>query len=405
MNMQLFWNRIIRYSFVFLLLAWVFPAKTSAADVDQEARPVLIIFHSPSCHACVEAKQKVLPGLESEFKDKVIFEYRDIGETDNYKMLIGLLQKRGADLKFQVPLFYFNGRILKSDAHLKDNLRGFILKGLKGKPSVLEEVSTDLVAYFKSFAPAAIIIAGLQDGINPCAFTVIVFFISFLGVQGYRKRELILIGSAFIFTVFLTYLCIGLGIFNFLYRFKGFWLVTSLVNSMVGMLSILFGFFALYDFIKFKRTGSTEGLILQLPKPVKESIHRVIGFFHRRNAQDKQNNSLPGLSKLIFSAIASGFLVSLLEAVCTGQVYLPTISFVLKTTPLKLQALGYLLMYNIMFIIPLIVIFVFALFGTTNLQFSGFLKKHLGFGISFDVQYYVYHSANCDFCLCSVWYN
>lgn len=378
MIMQLFWNRIIRYSFVFLLLSWIFPVKTSAADTGQAARPVLIIFHSPSCHACVEAKQKVLPGIEAEFKDRVIFEYRDTAETDNYKMLLGLLQKRHQGRQFQVPLFYFNGRILRPDAHLKDNLRVFILKGLKGPPSVFEEVSTDLLAYFKSFAPAAIIIAGLQDGINPCAFTVIVFFISFLAAQGYRKRELILIGSAFIFTVFLTYLGIGLGIFNFLYRFKGFWLVTNLVNSIVGCLSILFGFFALYDFIKFKRTGSTEGLILQLPGPVKESIHRVIGFFHRRSGQEKQTQSLPGINKLIFSAVASGFLVSLLEAVCTGQVYLPTISFVLKSTPLKLRALGYLLLYNIMFVIPLIAIFIFALLGITSIQFSSFLKKHLG---------------------------
>jgi cytochrome c biogenesis protein CcdA len=59
-------------------------------------------------------------------------------------------------------------------------------------------------------------------------------------------------------------------------------------------------------------------------------------------------------------------------------VYLPTIAFVLKASPLKLQALGYLLLYNIMFIVPLIVIFVLALMGTTSSQFSAFLKKHLG---------------------------
>lgn len=374
--MQIFWNKIIRYIFVFLLLAWVFPVKTWA--LDKEERPSLIIFHSVSCHKCITVKQEVLPAIEQEFKGRIIFEYRDIGETENYQTLLGLLQKSGTNLQFQVPLFYLNNKFLKADGSVKDNLRSFILKGLGSKVSVLEVVSADLTAYFKSFVPAAIIVAGLQDGINPCAFTVIVFFISFLAVQGYRKRELILIGSAFIFTVFLTYLCIGLGIFNFLYRFRGFWLVTNLVNSIVGCLSILFGFFAIYDFIKFKRTGSTEGLVLQLPKPVKESIHKVIGFFHRRSAQEREDKSLPGLNKLVFSAIASGFLVSLLEAVCTGQVYLPTISFVLKTTPLKLQALGYLLLYNIMFIIPLILIFILALLGITSMQFSAFLKKHLG---------------------------
>jgi cytochrome c biogenesis protein CcdA len=119
-------------------------------------------------------------------------------------------------------------------------------------------------------------------------------------------------------------------------------------------------------------------LILQLPKSVKERIHQVMGFFYRKNPQEKQKVSAPSLSKLMFSALITGFLVSLLEAVCTGQVYLPTISFVLKSTPFKFQALGYLLLYNIMFVIPLIFIFVLALLGATSQQFAGFLKKHLG---------------------------
>ena len=80
----------------------------------------------------------------------------------------------------------------------------------------------------------------------------------------------------------------------------------------------------------------------------------------------------------MLSAFISGFLVSLLEAVCTGQMYLPTIAFVLKASSFKLQALGYLLLYNIMFIVPLVVIFVFALMGTTSAEFTSFLKKHLG---------------------------
>jgi hypothetical protein len=83
------------------------------------------------------------------------------------------------------------------------------------------------------------------------------------------------------------------------------------------------------------------------------------------------------LSRLVLSALITGFLVSLLEAVCTGQLYLPTIAFVLKTTPFKLQALLYLIAYNIMFILPLLIIFLLALLGVTSGQFANFLKKHL----------------------------
>lgn len=369
-------GRIIRYFFIFFLLVLFLPAKILAAS--KQDLPKLIIFHSPGCHKCVEVKQEVMPAIENEFKGRVIFEYRDVGDTENYKLLLGLLQNSGANLKFQVPLFYLGNKFLSAEGPLQDNLRSFIFNGLKENHPGLPVTSVDLTAYFKSFVPAAIAFAGLSDGINPCAFTVIVFFISFLTLQGYRRRELILIGAAFIFAVFLTYLCIGLGIFNFFYRFKGFWIITRFLNTIIGCLSILFGFFAIYDFIKFKKTGSADGLIGQLPKAIKGRIHKVVGFFYRKNTREKQVKPNPRLGKLMLSALVTGFLISLLEAVCTGQVYLPTISFVLKASSLKLQALGYLLLYNIMFIIPLVVIFIFALLGTTSAQFSSFLKRHLG---------------------------
>ena len=337
----------------------------------------LVIFYSPSCHVCIQAKQETMPSIEKEFKDKITFEYRDVSQIENYKMLLGLLQGNSAGLKFQVPLFYLEGKFLTAQGKLGKNLRNFIIAGMK-RDTVIGFNSVDLVAHFKTFVPAAVIFAGLSDGINPCAFTVIVFFISFLALQGYRKRELALIGLAFILAVFLTYLGIGLGIFNFFYRFSGFWVVAHLFNIIIGVLSVIFGVFAVYDFIIYKKTGSTEGLVLQLPKPVKMRIHKVVGFFYRKNLPEKQQNIKPSLIRLVFSALISGFLVSLLEAVCTGQVYLPTISFVLKSTTLKFAALGYLLLYNVMFVVPLLVIFILALLGTTSQQFSDFLKKHLG---------------------------
>jgi cytochrome c biogenesis protein CcdA len=70
--------------------------------------------------------------------------------------------------------------------------------------------------------------------------------------------------------------------------------------------------------------------------------------------------------------------VSLLEAACTGQVYLPTIVYIVKNTKLRLKALTYLILYNLMFILPLIVIFILSLVGFSSQKFNVFLKKHLG---------------------------
>jgi cytochrome c biogenesis protein CcdA len=273
-------------------------------------------------------------------------------------------------------MFYMDGVFLngKGDAYL--NLKKLIIASLGSNAPGLKEQAgqLDLIERFKRFSPLAIIGAGLTDGINPCAFTVIVFFISFLALQGYRKRELVTIGLTFIFAVFLTYLLIGLGLFNFIYALKGFWIVMRLINIGIGALSIALGILCIYDLYKYKTTGSSEDLVLQLPKPVKDRIHSVIGM-HYRKAKDGMVTR--HIFNLILTALVTGFLVSLLEAVCTGQLYVPTIAFILKTSHLKIQALGYLGLYNLMFVAPLFVIFIAALFGVTSGDFSAFMKKHL----------------------------
>jgi cytochrome c biogenesis protein CcdA len=236
----------------------------------------------------------------------------------------------------------------------------------------------DLVKHFLSFGIFAIVIAGLIDGINPCAFTVIVFFISFLAFQGYKKRELLLIGLSFIFAVFLTYVLIGLGIFRFLYALRNFYFITKTIYYLIGAFCFLLGIFAIYDFWLLKKTGVTEGMFLQLPRVIKNRIHAIIGTHYRKASEERKTTvSSGGLVGLIVSAFITGFLVSLLEAVCTGQLYLPTIAFVLKEATLRVRAFGYLLLYNLMFTTPLLVVLALALLGTTSEGFSRFTKKHM----------------------------
>ena len=319
-----------------------------------------------------------MPGIEKEFKGRIQIEYRDITDIENFKLLLSLKEKYGSKLENTLPVFYFQGHFLNGRGQIKEGLRVLISESLSQKPEGKQGLpSIDLIAYFRTFEPFAVISAGLTDGINPCAFTVIVFFISFLSLQGYKKIELIIIGLTFIFAVFITYLAIGLGLFGFLYKLSGFWIISKIFNLTVGVLSIILGILALYDFFKFKRTAQTEGLLLQLPQAVKNRIHSLIGLHYRRAKEEDGKTLKLHILRLALSALIVGFLVSILEAVCTGQVYLPTITFVLKASHFKLQALWYLILYNIMFIVPLFIIFLFALLGVTSEQFSQILRKHL----------------------------
>jgi cytochrome c biogenesis protein CcdA len=369
--------KLKHYFIIILALFFLFSGRPAQAENDARGLPKLLIFFSPGCHRCQVVKAQIMPGIENEFRGRVFFEYLNLDNLDNYRLWLSLKDKTQPGIKFEIPLFYLNGSFINSEGDVRDKLRMFIFEGIKKQNEKRAGAHINLVEYFKHLAPLAVIIAGLQDGFNPCAFTVIVFFISFLAFQGYRKKELFLIGAVFIFAVFFTYLLIGLGIFNFLYGIRNFWRLTRAINLLVGASSIGLGLFSLYDYFKFRRTADTGGLTLQLPQAIKNRIHAIIGFYYRRD-KNREDTLKPRIYRLILSALITGFLVCLLEAVCTGQAYLPTLVFIFKNTSLKVHALSYILLYNTMFVIPLIIIFILALAGFTSSDFAKFTKKHLG---------------------------
>lgn len=368
---------------IFILLGCVLTMSgviiSGYAEQANKEIPVLIVFQSSSCHNCIRIKKEVMPGIEKEFRGKVIIDYHNIDDMENYKLFLSLEEKYHFQISGSFPIFFFEGKFLNGQGNVEKNLKELLTKPVAitsktdaGLPKV------DLLKRFQSFTPLAIIAVGLIDGINPCAVTVIVFFISFLSFQGYRKREIAVIGFIFIFSVYLTYVLIGLGIFESLYKLQGFWLLTKIINITVGSISILFSIYALYDFILYRKTKNTDDLLLALPKSIKNQIHKVIGAHYRLNAKPADPAFKKHLLGLAISALVTGFLVSILEAVCVAKIYLPTIIFVLKTTTFKLKALIYLLAYNLLFVAPLLVIFIFALAGTKSERFQSVLKGHLG---------------------------
>ena len=354
------------------------PALGQSPSADSKGK--ILFFFSHSCHNCHEVKDGILSMVARDHHGSIDIEYRDIGDIENYKLLLGIREKLGSAAQIQVPAVYFAGQLLIGKEEVENNLLALIRKqpsSGNATPSGPGHIpAVDLVQYFMGFTPVAVIGAGLIDGINPCAFTVIVFFISFLSLQGYSRKELVVIGAGFIFAVFLTYLLLGLGLFGFFYSIKGVMYLRRLFNAGIGVFTVCLGLFAVRDIVKFARTGSTEGMALRLPESIKLRIHKVIGLAYRKDRAATAGTSSFSFPAVFLTALTTGFLISLLEAVCTGQVYLPAITYVLKTSSLRIQAAWYLVLYNIMFIAPLVAVFLLALAGVKSGQFSGFLKRH-----------------------------
>ena len=175
-------------------------------------------------------------------------------------------------------------------------------------------------------------IAALIDSINPCAFSILLLTIAFLFSLGKMRSGILKIGSFYIFGLFSVYVLIGLGILQALHIFN----TPHFMAKLGAALLILFGLINLagHYFPKF---------------PVKLKIPDAV---HNKIARLMEASSLP-------TAFFLGALVGLCEFPCTGGPYLLVLGL-LHDQATYLKGLGYLLIYNLIFILPLALILLIA---------------------------------------------
>ncbi len=352
-----------------VLLGVLFPA---AAQEKVE----FTLFVSPTCIHCQKLKQEYWGQLKEKYKGRVHFTEYDLSKDGNYLIFKETAKSYGIDEKqlgfpaAVVGSTFLMGYPNQIGTYAETAIEKALLLEEKTEVDTQANEEEKVEEAFKQFTFWAIVGAGLVDGINPCAFAVIVFFISFLTVYKYTRREIIIVGLSYCAAVFAAYLLLGIGVFKFLYAMRGFAYVTKIFYILTAGLCLLFFFLALYDFWLYRKTKKTDGMILQLPLGLKTRIHKIMGFFLR----DKNKSTL----RLTLAALAVGFGVTIIEAVCTGQVYVPTCVLIMQQPCFRAQAIGYLVLYNVMFIVPLVVVFVLALLGYESKAFNDFLKKHLG---------------------------
>ena len=228
-------------------------------------------------------------------------------------------------------------------------------------PEEMKKGEESIIQRFKSLGILTIVSAGLLDGINPCAFATLIFFISYLSFVGRKRTEILYVGMGYSGAVFITYLSIGFGILSFIQHLSFLPLFSRIVYILTIAFALVLGILSLHDYIQLKR-GRPSEMKLQLPDFLKKSIHQTI----------REGSKSP---RYLLAAIAAGFIVSLVEFACTGQVYLPTILFVTNIPSLRASAISYLVLYNLMFIVPLLIVFGVVYWGVTSEQLAFFLKK------------------------------
>ncbi|MDP2664448.1 MAG: cytochrome c biogenesis protein CcdA [bacterium] len=171
-------------------------------------------------------------------------------------------------------------------------------------------------------------VSALIDSINPCAFSILILTIAFLFSIGKLRSKILLIGGVYILGIFLVYLFIGLGILQTLHFFN-----TPHFMAKVGaFLLIAFGAVSLMSefFPAF---------------PIKLRIPHAA---HQKMAELVEKGSIP-------TAFLLGGLVGLCEFPCTGGPYIMVLGL-LHDQATYLKGLGYLILYNLIFVLPLALI-------------------------------------------------
>jgi cytochrome c biogenesis protein CcdA len=225
-----------------------------------------------------------------------------------------------------------------------------------------ETAEQTIVDRFRSLGFLTVIGAGLIDGLNPCAFATLVFLISYLSARERRGRELLATGAAFTAGVFLAYLGLGLGLLKFLTTIPILNTIGKWIYGLTMLLCLGLAWGSFGDYLK-ARQGRLQDMSLKLPDYLRQLTRRLI----REGS---------GVTNFVLASFGLGFVVSIVELACTGQVYLPTIIFVLGLPEWRARAALALVIYNLMFIVPLIVVFLLAYFGTTSQQLTGWMTRH-----------------------------
>jgi thiol-disulfide isomerase/thioredoxin len=242
--------------------------------------------------------------------------------------------------------------------------------GLSPTTEENQKAEESIIERFKSFGVLAILLAGLIEGMNPCALATLVFFISYLTMVGRKRKEIFWVGLGFSGIGFVTHLFLGLGILSFIRHLSFLPLFSQIVYFITFVFALLLGIFSLYDYIQLKK-GRPSKMKLQVPNFLKKRIHQIIRV--RSDVLEASEES-PSI-RFLLAAVVIGFIVTLLQSTCTSQVYLPTILFVTNIPSLRGSAVFYLVLYNFIYILPLLVIFGIVYWGVTSEQLSFFLQK------------------------------
>ncbi len=300
----------------------------------------LYFFYGEGCPHC----GRVEPFIRSLGENPTI--QVEVFEVYNQRENSVLLQKYFSTYEVPqnqrgVPVVFIGDTYLVGDTPILESLE-FRVEEFRGYGCpVLENESTEPTESLESLSLATVIGAAFVDSINPCAIAVLLILMGALLASGDKKRAL-RAGMAFTVSIYIVYFLFGLGLYSAI-QISGlsFWFY-----KLIGFLAIVIGLFNIKDYFKY----GAGGFVMEIPRSWRPSLKKLLG----------------GVTSPI-GAFLMGFLVCLFELPCTGGPYLFILGLLAEKTT-QMAAIPILLLYNMVFVLPLVLLTFLIYFGLTNVE-------------------------------------
>ncbi len=333
----------------------------------------LLFFEQPGCQKCSRQRrefsllQEALPKLEISAYDVTTLEGQAMLSRARKALNIPL------DDKNLAPMVAWSNGYVTGRLATADEIQAAVQNAPTDNVFWLKPLSQDelqgeqdrMSAFLKTMTWGGIVLGGLVDGVNPCAFATSIFLISYLLYLKRRRRDIIVVGACFCLGVFITYYLFGLALSSVLRQLQNWrWLKIALYGG-IGIVGLVLCILHLRDAIRFHRTGKASDMDMGLSKDTHRSIHEKIRKF------TTYRTWLMGPA-----AVLLGGMVSTMELACTGQVYFPMLA-AMSAQGFNVRFLWMLTCYNLFFIMPLAVITVLAAYGVGAKSLGDWAKNHV----------------------------
>ncbi len=354
------------------------PSGSARSETLPPAGPVFAeIFTQAGCDDCEWVRQVFLPRATARYGSNLVVKVSYTTDRAVFLRLLGLLESRGVRENAPVYLAIAATDVLAGRKAIDAQAFALVDARLEGEgtsPRLAEECATPCAVspppdaaiagrLFARFTVPTVAIAGLADGFNPCAFATVVFLTSLLAAGGRNRRVRLVGGMAFCVASFLTYFLMGFGLLRAVRALDAMQWARLAITFATASALVVLAVLSVVDAVRFHRRGVASAVILQLPAAIKRRIHGVARICF-------------GGPTVLLGGLLCGAGVTLLESVCTGQLYLPLLVWLSREGG-GARAWSLLLLYNVAFILPLLLVFLFAAFGMQNQRLADWSRRHV----------------------------